>query len=107
MTTPADFFRLNAEQLIGLPLFAEKKAEKIVASIQSRRRVALGRFLFSLGIRHVGEETAQSWPSTLSLKRLRGAEGELAAVSDVGDIMVQSIAEFFMRRRPINCRGAR
>lgn len=97
VTTPADFFHLNAEQLVGLPLFAEKKAEKIVASIQSRRRVALGRFLFSLGIRHVGEETARALAQHFgSLKRLRSAQAdELAAVADVGDVMVQSIAEFF------------
>jgi DNA ligase (NAD+) len=95
--TPADFFRLQREQLIGLPLFAEKKAEKIVAAIQARRRVGFGRFLFALGIRHVGEETARALAQHFgSIKRLREAtEEELAAVADVGTVVARSIAEFF------------
>ena len=54
----ADIFELTVGDLTPLERFAETKAEKIIVSIESRKQVALEKFLFALGIRHVGEETA-------------------------------------------------
>ncbi len=65
---PADIFNLTAEDLLQLPLFKEKKTENALQSIEKAKRVPLERFLFALGIRHVGRETADllarriSWP---------------------------------------------
>lgn len=56
--TPADFFTLKVEQLNGLPLFAEIKSEKLVAAIAAAKTIRLDRFIYALGIRHVGEQTA-------------------------------------------------
>lgn len=55
----ADIFALTAEDLMALPLFKEKKTQNLLASIQKAKRVPLERFLFGLGIRHVGRETAE------------------------------------------------
>ena len=55
----ADIFFLTGDDLMTLPLFKEKKTENLLASIQKAKRVPLERFLFALGIRHVGRETAE------------------------------------------------
>ena len=55
---PADFFTLTPKDVLGLPLFAEKKSEKLIQSIHVSRQVTFDRFIYSLGIRHVGEQTA-------------------------------------------------
>lgn len=59
ITDSADIFSLTAEDLMALPLFKEKKTQNLLASIQKAKRVPLERFLFGLGIRHVGRETAE------------------------------------------------
>lgn len=69
ITDPADIFSLTAEDLMGLPLFKEKKATNLMESIERARHVPLERFLFSLGIRHIGREIAEilsrriHWPA--------------------------------------------
>ncbi|TSC60746.1 MAG: DNA ligase [Candidatus Peregrinibacteria bacterium Greene0416_62] len=68
ISDPGDIFFLTAEDLLGLPLFKEKKTEKLLAAIERARRIPLDRFLFGLGIRHIGRETAEilakslQWP---------------------------------------------
>ena len=57
--TPADLYRLDADTLAGLDRMASKSAERLRESIARSRDVALERFLFALGIRHVGEEVAR------------------------------------------------
>jgi DNA ligase (NAD+) len=59
ITDSADIFALTAEDLMALPLFKEKKTQNLLTSIQKAKRVPLERFLFGLGIRHVGRETAE------------------------------------------------
>jgi DNA ligase (NAD+) len=59
ISDPADIFRLSLSDLLTLPLFKEKKAENVLKSIESARYMPLDRFLFALGIRHVGRETAE------------------------------------------------
>lgn len=64
----ADIFFLTADDLMSLPLFKEKKTENILQAIVKAKQVPLERFLFALGIRHVGRETAEvlarliDWP---------------------------------------------
>ncbi len=66
----ADIFFLSYEELITLPLFKEKKTENVLQAIDKARQVPLDRFLFALGIRHIGRETAEilakrlQWPTT-------------------------------------------
>ncbi|MBD3270750.1 NAD-dependent DNA ligase LigA [Candidatus Peregrinibacteria bacterium] len=56
----ADFYLLKRDDLMSLPLFKEKKTENVLKSIESAKNVSLERFLYALGIRHVGEEMAVS-----------------------------------------------
>ncbi len=66
----ADIFFLTTDDLLTLPLFKEKKTENLMTSIQKAKRVPLERFIYALGIRHVGRETAEllakniAWPVT-------------------------------------------
>lgn len=59
ITDSADIFALTAEDLMALPSFKEKKTQNVLSAIQKAKRVPLERFLFGLGIRHVGRETAE------------------------------------------------
>ena len=69
ISDPADIFYLAYEDLFSLPLFKEKKTENILSSIEQAKRIPIDRFLFALGIRHVGQETAEiiaqriKWPT--------------------------------------------
>ena len=94
---PADFFKLKTTQLVGLPLFAEKKSEKLVAAIAESRRVSLDRFIYALGIRHVGQETARTLAQQFgSLESLMKSSKEtLSKTPDVGEVVAASIAEYF------------
>ncbi|MDO8648732.1 MAG: NAD-dependent DNA ligase LigA [Candidatus Peregrinibacteria bacterium] len=66
---PSDIFLLTMDDLLQLPLFKEKKALNLLASIEHAKRVPIERFLFALGIRHIGRETADllarriAWPT--------------------------------------------
>lgn len=53
-----DIFRITRNDLLQLPLFKEKKTDKLLVAIEAVKKVSLERFLFALGIRHIGEETA-------------------------------------------------
>jgi DNA ligase (NAD+) len=57
--TAADFFQLSYEDIYSLDLFEQKRTEKLVQSIEQAKQVPFSRFLFALGIRHVGEKTAR------------------------------------------------
>jgi DNA ligase (NAD+) len=94
---PADLFRLQAKDLIGLPLLAEKKSANLIVGIADRRRAPLDRFIFSLGIRHVGQETARTLATHFgSLEKIMDAkQEELQRTEDIGGVVATSIAEFF------------
>lgn len=94
----ADFFSLTVEELAALERYAEKSAANIVAAIAARkRRLPLGRFLFALGIRHVGSLTAEDLAEAFgSLEAVqRASQEDLKAVSGVGEIVARSITEYF------------
>lgn len=99
--TAADLFALTPNDLVGLPLIAEKKAANLVASIQARKRIPLARFLVALGVRHVGEETASDLAQRFgTLERLATASvDEINAVPNVGGVVARSVAEFFAQSR--------
>ncbi len=97
VTGLADLFHLGVEDLLPLPLFAEKKAENLVAGIQARRRTELRRFLFGLGIPEVGATVARDLARHFgSLEALRGADREaLEAMHGIGPRMSEAITAFF------------
>lgn len=106
--TPADLFdssRVNVASLASLERMATKSAENLVQAIERSRSVSLGRFLYAIGIREVGEATAQNLADYFgSLAALRSAAIDpavLQVVPDVGPVVAQHIATFFAQ--PHNC----
>jgi DNA ligase (NAD+) len=97
VTGPAELFDLTVEQVRDLPLFAEKKAQNLVAAIQVRRSTELSRFLFGLGIPEVGVAVARDLALHFrSLEALRAAgREELEAVHGIGPRMSEAIVAFF------------
>ena len=95
--TLAQLYALTAEQLGALDRMGERSATKLVAALDRSRRTTLARFLFALGIRHVGETTAKDLARHFgSIERIVAAsEGELLEVADVGPVVARSIRTFF------------
>lgn len=93
---PSDLYTLTREQLMGLERMGEKLADNILASIEASKERPLSRFIFALGIRHVGEHTAEVLADHFgSLEALMAAsEEELAAVPEVGPAIAASVASF-------------
>ncbi len=100
--TPADLFNLSLDQFAGLERMAEKSAQNLLDALEKSRLTTLPRFLFSLGIREVGEATARSLALHFgSIEAIREADQErLQTVSDVGPIVAEHIIAFF--RQPHN-----
>src|SRR5262249_11700402 len=98
--TPADIYTLTADTLAGLDRMAEKSAANVAAAIAKSKATTLARFVFALGIRHVGEATARDLARHFGgLDALMGADVEaLQGVRDVGPVLAESIAEFFAER---------
>ncbi len=94
---PADIFTLKQGDLEPLERFAEKSAENLIKAIDDAKQVSLPRFIFALGIRHVGEETAVRLADHFeNIESLMQADLEtLTQVSDVGPRVAESIVEFF------------
>ncbi len=92
-----DFFTLTRDELLALPGFKEKSAEKLMASIERARHVPLDRLLVGLSIRHVGEETAFLLSVHFgTMKALRAAdEDALARIPGIGDIVAREAAAWF------------
>ncbi|MEK7137447.1 MAG: NAD-dependent DNA ligase LigA, partial [Patescibacteria group bacterium] len=80
ITDPADIFYLTEEDFLRLPFFKEKKTENALASIARARRPALDRFIFALGIRHIGRETAEVLARRLPWKTRKLTKGEQASL---------------------------
>ncbi|MEP6995994.1 MAG: NAD-dependent DNA ligase LigA [Betaproteobacteria bacterium] len=95
--TPADLYKLGVAALAGLERMAEKSAANVVAAIDKSRRTTLARFVFALGIRHVGEATAKDLARHFgTLDALENAdETALLEAHDVGPVLAQSIRQFF------------
>ncbi|MBI2050598.1 MAG: NAD-dependent DNA ligase LigA [Parcubacteria group bacterium] len=93
----ADIFTLKQEDVQELERFDITSAENLIKAIDASRAVDLGRFIYGLGIRHVGEETAQALALHFgSLDAVMSASEEaLNKVSDVGGVVTKSIAEYF------------
>ena len=94
---PADFFSLKQGDLMSLERFAEKSADNLITEIRNKKRVSLERFIYSLGIRHVGEETALDLAG--HFKTLDGLKkafiDELVSIPDIGEKVAQSIYNWF------------
>ena len=92
-----DLYRLDVATLAALERMAEKSAQNIVAALEKSKQTTLNRFLFALGIRHVGETTAKDLARHFgNLSAIIQADNErLLLVPDVGPVVAQSIVDFF------------
>ena len=95
--TLPDLYRLGLTALASLDRMADKSAQNIVAALEKSKQTTLPRFLFGLGIRHVGEATAKALAKHFGqLDTIMDASVEqLLEVADVGPIVAQSLRTFF------------
>jgi DNA ligase (NAD+) len=97
VTTPADFYKLGLIALADLDRMAEKSAQNVLDALAHSKSTTLPRFIYALGIRHVGESTAKTLArhfGTLDAL-IAASEEEMLAVEDVGPVVAQSILSFF------------
>lgn len=94
---PADLFSLKEGDLAPLERFAEKSAENLIRAIQSKKEIELPRFIYALGIPHVGEETAIDLARHFGmLKALEEARlEEFEVIPNIGEIIAKSIYKWF------------
>ncbi|MEO8507611.1 MAG: NAD-dependent DNA ligase LigA [Betaproteobacteria bacterium] len=95
--SPAGLYKLGLAQLAALERMADKSAANVAAAIEASKDTTLARFVFALGIRHVGEATARDLAGHFgTLDALLDAdETALLEVNDVGPVLAASIAGFF------------
>lgn len=97
----ADLFTLTKGDIEPLERFAEKSSENLIESINAAKAISLSRFIYALGIRHIGEETALDLAGHFgSLQKLIAASAhELESIPDVGQVVARSIHEYFQDPR--------
>ncbi|WP_396267381.1 NAD-dependent DNA ligase LigA [Ideonella sp.] len=95
--TLPDLYKLGFVHLATLERMGDKSANNLVAAIEASKHTTLGRFLFSLGIRHVGETTAKDTAKHFGdMNRIMDARvEELLEVPDVGPVVAASLRQFF------------
>ncbi len=101
ISDPADLFLLKEDDISHLERFAEKSAKNLINAIQSKKKIILPKFIYALGIRNVGEETAQDLAEYFySIEKLKKATfQELQKIMDIGPVVSKSIYEFFQEKR--------
>jgi DNA ligase (NAD+) len=97
VTNVADIYSLTKKDLLSLERFADKSAENILGEIENSKKLPLERVIYGLGIRFVGERTAQFLAEHFgSMEAIEKASAEeLQNVDEVGPRIAESIAEFF------------
>ena len=95
--TPADLYRLNVSQLSDLERMGEKSAQNLFDALERSKHSEFARLIYSLGIREVGEATAQALADAFgTMPALSEADSEtLQQVPDVGPVVAERIVEFF------------
>ncbi len=101
VSNAADLYTLGTGTLAGLERLGDKSAANLVAAIQGSRHPPLGRFIHALGIRHVGEQTADILARAFgSIEALERASREaLEAIHGIGPEIAGSVAAFFSEAR--------
>ena len=94
---PADLYRLTMEDVLALDGFKQKKAANLMAALKKSKDCTLDAFLFAVGIPNVGRKTARDLANAFgTLDKVAAAtQEELVALPDIGDIVAQSVVEFF------------
>ena len=97
VNSPADLYRLGMVKLANLDRMADKSAANLLAAIEASKHTTLARFIYALGIRNVGEQTARDLARYFGNLDALIATDEvvLQQVPDVGPVVAQSVAQFF------------
>ncbi len=89
-------YDLTREQLLELELFADKKADNLLAQIEASKAKSLDRVLYGLGIRHVGEKTAETIAERLGMAELlKAGEQDFQTIPEIGPVVAKSLFDFF------------
>ena len=99
-----DIFTITKGDVLSLPRFAEKSADNLIEGIEKAKKVSLPRFIFSLSILHVGEETAECVSlkfHTLD-KIMKASVESLMGVEGVGDVVANSIYDWFQDKNNLD-----
>ena len=107
ITDAADIFTLTKEDIAVLERFGEKSAENIVAEIKNKRKISLSKFLWALGILHVGEETARDLAQNFGTldKLVHSVEkniSEIDSIENIGPAVLKSLHDFFTDKSNLN-----
>ncbi|MDB4939863.1 MAG: ligase LigA [Candidatus Doudnabacteria bacterium] len=96
----ADLFVLEKEDIEGLERFGEKSADNIIASIKEHSKVTLAKFIYGLGILHVGEQTSEDIAEHFgSLQKLLAASHEqINGLENIGPVIAKSIYDYFQTK---------
>jgi DNA ligase (NAD+) len=103
VSDPADLFGLEEGDILPLERFAEKSAKKLVEAIKRKKEITLPKFIYSLGIRNVGEETAFDLAEHFgSIEKISKISFEdLQKVKDIGPVVAKSICGWFSQKKNI------
>lgn len=107
ITDAADIFTLTKEEIAPLERFGEKSAENIINEIEGKRHISFSKFLWALGILHVGEETARDLAIHFGIldKLISSARSDLAEIGNIeniGPAVSKSVSDFFNNINNLN-----
>jgi DNA ligase (NAD+) len=100
VTKFSDIYRLKKEDLLGLPLFKDKKADNLLVQVEASKKQPLSRLIYALGIPHIGEKNARVLAEhfrTMKALTQTGLE-ELGRVSEIGPVIAGAITDFFSEK---------
>jgi DNA ligase (NAD+) len=102
LRNPADLYELSEETLSGLERMARKSAANVVAAIAGSKATSLARFIYALGIRNVGEQTARDLAAYFGdlAPLMQAGEAQLQDIPEIGPVVAASVLRFF--REPHN-----
>ena len=97
LTTVADIYSLTFEQLVSLPRMAEKSTNNILQAIERSKNTTFARFIYALGIKEVGRETAKTLSSKVNTidELTKFKEEQLKLLPDIGPVVAKHIYAFF------------
>ncbi|MDD4290145.1 MAG: NAD-dependent DNA ligase LigA [Patescibacteria group bacterium] len=100
----SDIFKLKREDLLPLQRFADKSADNLIESIENSKKINFDRFIYSLGIRHVGDEISSILAYRFGNleKFMKVSEKDLTSIKDIGPKVCESVYQFINNDKNIN-----
>ena len=101
--TFADIYKLTFDDLMLLDLFKEKKANNLIQAIIDSKKQPLSKLIFALGIRHIGDKSAQILANKFQNmdNLISSTKDDLLSINEIGPILVQSILDFFKNEQTL------